>query len=94
MSDIEPAPLAKPQTAKVVTIAAAHAAHDTYTAFLPPLLPVFIEKLSFAKAEAGLLTVFLQGPSPSGGSLRPSNRRHSGPGTTQSRPRLQAMPKS
>jgi FSR family fosmidomycin resistance protein-like MFS transporter len=52
-----------PQTSKIVTIAAAHAAHDTYSAFLPPLLPVFIEKLSLAKAEAGLLTVFLQGPS-------------------------------
>ena len=52
-----------PQTSKVVTIAAAHAAHDTYSGFLPPLLPVFIEKFSLAKAEAGLLTVFLQGPS-------------------------------
>jgi FSR family fosmidomycin resistance protein-like MFS transporter len=52
-----------PQTSKVVTIAAAHAAHDTYSAFLPPLLPVFIERLSLARAEAGLLTVFLQGPS-------------------------------
>ena len=46
-----------------MTIAASHAAHDTYSAFLPPLLPVFIEKFSLAKAEAGLLTVFLQGPS-------------------------------
>ncbi len=51
------------QTSKVVTIAAGHAAHDTYSAFLPPLLPVFIEKLSLVKAEAGLLTVFLQAPS-------------------------------
>ncbi len=51
-----------PQTSRVVTIAAAHAAHDTYSAFLPPLLPVFIEKLSLAKAEAGLLMVLLQGP--------------------------------
>jgi FSR family fosmidomycin resistance protein-like MFS transporter len=55
--------LEAPQTSKVVTIAAAHAAHDTYSAFLPPLLPVFIEKLALAKAEAGVLTVFLQGPS-------------------------------
>jgi FSR family fosmidomycin resistance protein-like MFS transporter len=47
----------------VVTIAAGHAAHDTYSAFLPPLLPAFIERLSLARAEAGLLTVFLQGPS-------------------------------
>lgn len=53
----------QPQTSKVVTIAAAHAVHDTYSSFLPPLLPVFIEKFSLAKAEAGLLTVFLQGPS-------------------------------
>jgi len=51
------------QTSKVATIAAAHAAHDTYSSFLPPLLPVFIEKFSLAKAEAGLLAVFLQGPS-------------------------------
>jgi len=47
----------------VVKIAGAHAAHDTYSSFLPPLLPVFIERLALTKAEAGLLTVFLQGPS-------------------------------
>jgi FSR family fosmidomycin resistance protein-like MFS transporter len=52
-----------PRKSKVATIAAAHAAHDTYSSFLPPLLPVFIEKLALTKAEAGLLTVFLQGPS-------------------------------
>lgn len=63
MSSPRSGPLEAPQTSKVVTIAAAHAAHDTYSAFLPPLLPVFIEKLALAKAEAGLLTVFLQGPS-------------------------------
>jgi FSR family fosmidomycin resistance protein-like MFS transporter len=63
MSDFGSEPLQTRKTSKVVTIAAAHAAHDTYSAFLPPLLPVFIEKLSLAKAEAGLLTVFLQGPS-------------------------------
>jgi FSR family fosmidomycin resistance protein-like MFS transporter len=51
------------QTSKVATIAGAHAVHDTYSSFLPPLLPVFIEKFSLAKAEAGLLAVFLQGPS-------------------------------
>ena len=52
-----------PQTSKVATIAAAHATHDTYSSFLPPLLPVFIERFSLAKAEAGMLAVFLQGPS-------------------------------
>jgi FSR family fosmidomycin resistance protein-like MFS transporter len=51
------------QTDGVITISAAHAMHDTYSAFLPPLLPVFIENLALSKAEAGLLTVFNQGPS-------------------------------
>ena len=51
------------QTDRVVTISAGHAVHDTYTAFLPPLLPAFIESMSLSKAEAGLLTVFLQAPS-------------------------------
>ena len=51
------------QTRRALVITAGHAAHDTYSAFLPPLLPVFIDKLALAKAEAGLLTVFLQGPS-------------------------------
>jgi FSR family fosmidomycin resistance protein-like MFS transporter len=47
----------------VVTIAAGHAVHDTFTAFLPPLLPALIEKFLLSKTEAGLLTVFLQAPS-------------------------------
>jgi FSR family fosmidomycin resistance protein-like MFS transporter len=51
------------QTDRVVTISAGHAVHDTYTAFLPPLLPALIENLSLTKAEAGLLTVFMQVPS-------------------------------
>jgi len=56
-------PAAATRTSKVVTIGAAHAAHDTFSAFLPPMLPVLIERLSLAKAEAGLLTAFLQVPS-------------------------------
>jgi len=51
------------ETGRVVTISAAHGVHDTYTAFLPSLLPVFITSLALSKTEAGLLTVFLQGPS-------------------------------
>lgn len=51
------------QTERVTTIAVGHAVHDTYTAFLPPLLPAFIENLSLSKTEAGLLSVFLQIPS-------------------------------
>ena len=51
------------QTADVITITAGHAVHDTYTAFLPPLLPKFIEVLSLSKTEAGLLSVFMSAPS-------------------------------
>ena len=51
------------QANRVVAITAGHAVHDTYTAFLPPLLPVFIETLSLTKTEAGFLTVFMQAPS-------------------------------
>jgi MFS transporter, FSR family, fosmidomycin resistance protein len=51
------------QTGRVLTVTIGHAVHDTYTAFLAPLLPVFIETLSLTKAEAGLLTAFNQAPS-------------------------------
>ncbi len=51
------------QTGRLLTISAGHAVHDTYTAFLPSLLPVFIANLSLSNTEAGLLTVFMQGPS-------------------------------
>jgi FSR family fosmidomycin resistance protein-like MFS transporter len=47
----------------VLTISAGHAVHDTYTGFLSPLLPAFIEALSLSKTEAGLLSVFNQAPS-------------------------------
>ncbi|HHQ47521.1 MAG TPA: MFS transporter, partial [Acidobacteria bacterium] len=50
-------------TGSVGAIAAAHAVHDTYSAFLPPMLPVFVERLALSRADAGLLTVFLQFPS-------------------------------
>nr|NIV29020.1 hypothetical protein [Anaerolineae bacterium] len=59
----QPAEAEQFQTDRVITISAAHAVHDTYSAFLPPLLPAFIESMSLAKAEAGLLSVFLQAPS-------------------------------
>ncbi|MGA9348074.1 MAG: MFS transporter [Anaerolineae bacterium] len=51
------------QTDGVLTITAGHAVHDTYTAFLAPLLPAFISNLALSKTEAGLLSVFMQGPS-------------------------------
>ncbi len=65
-----PADVAPPETGsrvfqlgKVLTIAAGHAVHDTYTAFLPPLLPQLIENLSMSVTQAGLLVTFLRGPS-------------------------------
>ncbi len=51
------------QTSPVVTLSGGHAVHDTYTAFLAPLLPVLIEKFSLLKTEAGLLSLFMQSPS-------------------------------
>lgn len=51
------------QTGGVTIVSTAHAVHDTYTAFLPALLPVFIEKFSLTNTAAGLLSVFLQIPS-------------------------------
>jgi len=61
-------PVASPRSvwdtpSRVATISLGHAIHDTYTAFLAPLLPVFIETMSLTKTEAGLLSVFMQGPS-------------------------------
>lgn len=51
------------QTDGVLTMSAAHAVHDTYSGFLPPLLPAFIETLSISKAEAGSLMLFVRAPS-------------------------------
>jgi len=50
-------------TGDVITTGAVHAVHDTYTAFLPALLPVFITNLGLTRAEAGMLSVFTQAPS-------------------------------
>jgi FSR family fosmidomycin resistance protein-like MFS transporter len=51
------------ETGGVVALSVGHAIHDTYTGFLPPLLPLFITKLVLSKTEAGLLTAFMQIPS-------------------------------
>jgi FSR family fosmidomycin resistance protein-like MFS transporter len=51
------------QSSRVATIAGGHAVHDTFTAFLPPLLPRFIENLSLTNTAAGTLSAFLQIPS-------------------------------
>ncbi len=51
------------QTGQVLTIVGGHFVHDTYTAFVAPLLPLIIEKLSLTLTMAGSLTAFLQIPS-------------------------------
>ena len=51
------------QTAGVVTVTGGHAVNDTYTSFLPPLLPSLIQSFGLSNTQAGLLSVFLQWPS-------------------------------
>lgn len=50
------------QTGQVLTISTGHFVHDIYTAFIPALLPVIIEKLSLTLTMAGSLTAILQLP--------------------------------
>jgi len=49
-------------TDQVLTIVGGHFIHDTYTAFVAPLLPLIIEKLSLTLTMAGSLTAFMQLP--------------------------------
>lgn len=45
---------------RVGTIATSHGVHDSYTAFLAPLLIVFRQTMGLTNTEAGLLSVFMQ----------------------------------
>lgn len=51
------------QTAQVVTIASGHFVHDTFSAFIAPLLPLLQERLGIGYAVAGGLAVYAQLPS-------------------------------
>ena len=44
------------QTGQVLTIVNGHFIHDIYTAFVAPLLPVLMERLSLSLTLAGSLT--------------------------------------
>jgi FSR family fosmidomycin resistance protein-like MFS transporter len=46
-----------------MSVAGAHMVHDMFTSFLAPLLPIFIASLALSKTQAGMLVLFLQGPS-------------------------------
>jgi FSR family fosmidomycin resistance protein-like MFS transporter len=48
---------------QVLTMSASHGLHDTYSAFLAPLLPELIQRFNLTNAEAGLLSAFQQFPS-------------------------------
>ena len=41
---------------RMLTIAGGHAAHDTYVAFLPMLLPRFVERFDLSNTQAGWLS--------------------------------------
>ncbi|MBE2221991.1 MAG: MFS transporter [Anaerolineae bacterium] len=47
----------------VATVTMAHLVHDTYTAFLAPLLPLLQSKLGIGYTLAGSLAIFMQLPS-------------------------------
>ncbi len=50
------------QTGLAVSLSASHFIHDLYPAFLAPLLPLLIDKLSLTLAQAGFLAAFMQVP--------------------------------
>lgn len=62
-SSVAPAEREAFQTERVLTIAGGHFVHDTYSAFISPLLPLLIQKLSLSLTAAGALTIFIQLPS-------------------------------
>ncbi len=48
---------------RILLICGGHFVHDIFSAFIPPLLPLLIEKLSLSLVLAGSLPVFMQLPS-------------------------------
>lgn len=48
------------QTPKVLVVALAHFVHDTYPAFLAPLIPLLTDKLGLSLALAGSLVLFMR----------------------------------
>jgi FSR family fosmidomycin resistance protein-like MFS transporter len=50
-------------TDQIVTVAGGHFIHDSFTAFLAPLLPLIQDKLGIGYASAGGLAIFSQLPS-------------------------------
>jgi len=59
---ITPVPNQQFQTGQVLPIVGAHFIHDTYSAYVPSLLPVLIQRFSLSLTQAGSLTAVLQIP--------------------------------
>ena len=51
------------ETNKILVISGGHFVHDTFSAFVSPLLPLLIDKLGLTLVLAGSLSVFTQVPS-------------------------------
>ena len=51
------------QTNRIILICGGHFIHDTFTAFIAPLLPLLIDKFGLTLLLAGSLSVFMQLPS-------------------------------
>ena len=51
------------QANRIILISGGHFVHDTFTAFIAPLLPLLIDKLGLTLVLAGSLSAFLQLPS-------------------------------
>ena len=49
-------------TAEVITVAAAHGAHDTYFSYLPTILPLLIKNFALNTTQAGFLSAATQLP--------------------------------
>lgn len=62
-ADAAAAPSSKFQTSQVFTIAGGHFVHDTFAAFLAPLLPLIRDTLGIGYTGAGGLAIFTQLPS-------------------------------
>lgn len=63
ISNIEEAETDEFSTRHVASIALAHGVHDMYAGFLPPFLPILIEKFGFSNQVGGSLTLFYSLPS-------------------------------
>ncbi len=63
ISNIEETERDEFSTRHVASIALAHGIHDMYAGFLPPFLPILIEKFGFSNQVGGSLTLFYSLPS-------------------------------